>query len=171
MISQFQYEQMRARTQANRSRALTASELPQHEGLESGLHDKILDYATSKGWAIVHSRMDKRSTVGIGTPDFILGADNGVTYWIEAKRKGGKPTIEQLGRILMLKTLGHKAAIVYSFEEFLEVVRCQSDSQLIQGMQMASDCLDENLHGNTQAAKEKIARLISEAKIQTQPQP
>jgi len=91
------------------------------DALESVLHEKILEYANSRGWAVVHSRMDRRATVGIGTPDFILGANGGITYWIECKRKGSKPTTEQLGRILMLKLLGHRAEIVYSFEEFLAV--------------------------------------------------
>lgn len=122
MISTFQYAQMLARLNKDRR---ANQEFPEAESEigRGGLHEQIDAYARSKGWLVIHSRTDKPATNSRGTPDFILGADNGVTYWIECKRKGSKPTTEQLGMILMLKLLGHKAAIVWSFEEFLEVVK------------------------------------------------
>lgn len=89
---------------------------------KDGLHEKIMDYCRSKGWQFIHSRTDKPSTNQIGCPDFLIAANDGVTFWIECKRKGSKPTTHQLGTILALKLLGHRASIVYSFQEFLDFV-------------------------------------------------
>jgi len=114
MISSFQYNQMLARTGRHTPRSGDENEIG-----HGGIHEQIMDYCRSKGWLYVHSRTDQKSTCPCGTPDFVIAANGGVTFWIEVKRKGSKPTTEQLGKILMLQTcLGHKAAIVYSFEEF-----------------------------------------------------
>lgn len=129
MITPLQAAQMIERTERNRRREPVDAMHEPYDGLESDIHQRILDYANSKGWAVVHSRMDKRSTIGIGCPDFILGADNSKTFWLECKRKGGKPTTEQLGRILMLRMLGHLAFIIYSYEEFLAVVNQKPEAK------------------------------------------
>lgn len=89
------------------------------DSLESMLHDKITQHCKMKGWYFVHSRMDRAATNQIGVPDFIIATRTG-TLWIEAKRKGAKPRPEQLAANHWLKTLGHKAHFVWSFEEFLE---------------------------------------------------
>lgn len=93
-----------------------------HEGKESELHERIMDYCRSKGWQFIHSRTDKPSTNQLGCPDFLIAANDGVTFWIECKRKGSKPTTHQLGTILALKLLGHRAGIIFSFQEFLDFV-------------------------------------------------
>jgi predicted type IV restriction endonuclease len=116
-FSQADYLAMLART--NRERVVDSAN---QETREADLHDKIEDYCTSKGWMTCHSRMDRPTTTQLGIPDFIVAADGGITYWIEAKRKGSKPTPNQLARIAWAKKLGHRAAIVWSFEEFLDVI-------------------------------------------------
>ncbi len=89
---------------------------------EKLLHEKIAGHCKMKGWYVVHSRMDMPATNGLGTPDFIIATRSG-TFYIEAKRKGKKPTAEQRSAIHWLKTLGHTAEIVWSFDEFLEVAK------------------------------------------------
>ncbi len=90
--------------------------------VESDLHDQISNYCRSKGWYYVHSRMDRKSTNGIGTADFLIFMDGGRAVAIEAKRAGRKPTREQLMAQAQLRHLGHTSEIVYSFEQFLTIV-------------------------------------------------
>ena len=122
-FTQLQYAQ--ALSRLNKSRPSVNPPCEKEVG-RGGLHEQIEDYCRSKGWLYVHSRTDKASTNQIGTCDFIIAADNGKTYWIEAKRKGGKPTSTQLGMIAWLKKLGHTACIVWSFEDFLDVVEAKN---------------------------------------------
>lgn len=89
---------------------------------ESDLHGKIIDWLKSKGWYWVHSRMDKKTTTQLGVPDFIIAAPVGVTFWIEAKAKGNKPTPPQIGVAMMLERVGHRHATVWNFEQFLRAV-------------------------------------------------
>jgi roadblock/LC7 domain-containing protein len=89
------------------------------QALESDLHDKILAYCRAKGWLAIHSRMDVPATVQIGTPDFAIAMGGGKTVYVEAKRKAGKATPAQLAWMAGLHKLGHKAAIIRSFEEFV----------------------------------------------------
>jgi hypothetical protein len=89
---------------------------------ESSLHDQISEYCRGRGWYFVHSRMDRRTTTKKGVTDFIIAGPNGITLWIECKRRGSKPTQEQLAAGMVLTGHGHVHAIVYSFREFLEVV-------------------------------------------------
>lgn len=44
------------------------------------------------------------------------------TFWIECKRKGGKPTTEQLATIAMLRKLGHTAEFVRSIGEVCQLI-------------------------------------------------
>lgn len=90
--------------------------------LEAELHQEILSHCRAAGWPVVHSRMDRPSHVAIGTPDFVIALPNGMTLWIEAKAKRNKPTIEQLTWLAALKRNGHRAHVVHSFPEFLEIL-------------------------------------------------
>lgn len=89
---------------------------------ERELHDMIEAECRARGWYYVRSRMDRPTTVGVGAPDFVIAADDGRTFWIEAKAGRNKPTIEQLGVRAALLKLGHTHAIVRSIDEFLAVV-------------------------------------------------
>lgn len=90
---------------------------------ESDLQDRIVGYCRSKGWFPVFSGMRRRTSTPIGTPDFVIYADNGRVFTIETKSKTGKQTPEQIGVQLMLNKLGHQYYLVRSFEQFLEVVK------------------------------------------------
>jgi hypothetical protein len=83
---------------------------------EADLHDQILEHCRCNGWYVLHSRMDRRSTITVGAPDFCIALPSGKTCWIECKRRGGKPTPAQRGAIMVLHLLGHSAAVVDSFE-------------------------------------------------------
>jgi hypothetical protein len=89
---------------------------------ESDLHDKVVDYCRAKGWFVVHSRMDRRSTIGVGTPDFAIAAHGGRMLWLELKRKGGKPTIAQQAAIAQLTKLGHLAFVVDNWSDALRLL-------------------------------------------------
>lgn len=118
-ITQAQYADMLARTQRNSGRMPTEPEIVEQE---SDLHDEIIRICKCRGWFYVHSRMDKRTTQAVGVPDFIIAADNSETYWIECKRKGSKPTPEQLATICHLRHNGHIAGIVTNMAEFWQLV-------------------------------------------------
>jgi hypothetical protein len=121
MISTLQYQEMLRRLSPKQQTGIY--EPCTHEVGKGGLHERIEEYCRSKGWVYVHSRTDQRSTTALATPDFVIAADDGRTFWIECKRKGSKATPEQQGKILMLQKLGHKATIVWSYEEFLEFIK------------------------------------------------
>lgn len=90
---------------------------PAEPARERDLHDDIIDLCRQQGWYYIHSRMDRRSTVQVGAPDFVIALPGGKTVWLECKRKGGKVTTSQQGTLLQLKLLGHIASVVYSLEE------------------------------------------------------
>lgn len=118
-ITQSQYADMLARTQRNLGRLPPVGEpVP----IESELHDEIIRVCKCRGWFYVHARMDKRTTQACGTPDFIIADGNGETYWIECKRKGSKPTPEQLATICHLRHNGHIAGIVTNMAEFWKLI-------------------------------------------------
>lgn len=86
---------------------------------EKDLHDQILAYCRTKGLPVIHSRMDVPSTVGVGTPDFVIALPAGGTLWVEAKTGKGKLTKEQSAWMAMLSRLGHQACVVRSMAEFV----------------------------------------------------
>lgn len=91
--------------------------------LEGDLHEDILAYCRARGWRCVHSRMDRPATCEVGTPDFAIVMPDGVTLWVEAKARHGKPTVEQLAWLAALHRLGHVCGVVRSMDEFQELVR------------------------------------------------
>ena len=127
-FSKADYLAMQVRVDSSRKRSPLVQ--PSHEQDTSevgknGLHRKIMAWCDSQWpkWKYRHSRTDKPSREEIGVEDFTLFAPNGVTYHIECKAKGGKQTPEQLAWAKELEMLGHRVHIVYSLEEFKEVVK------------------------------------------------
>lgn len=105
-------------------------------GKESDLHDQIEAELKRRRWHYVHSRTDRKTTQAKGCPDFIIAAPGrsiyqgggfdtclATTYWIEVKKKGGKLSPEQNVVRHVLTALGHNHAVVYSFQEFLDVIK------------------------------------------------
>ena len=84
---------------------------------ESDLHDDIIAYCREHDLHCVHSRMDRRTTVGVGTLDFVIACDNGRTVWLEAKSKTGKLRPAQAAAIAQLKKRGHIAEVVDNWPE------------------------------------------------------
>ena len=94
-----------------------------HDGPENELHTKIEEHLQQHlRWYYVHSRTDKPTTQNVGVPDFIIAAPRGVTLWIEVKRKGGKLDADQNITRHLLKGLDHTHEVVFSMEEFYEIV-------------------------------------------------
>lgn len=89
---------------------------------EADLHEAIRDYCRARGWRCVHSRMDRPSTCEVGTPDFAIVMPGGVTLWVEAKARTGKPTGEQLAWLAAIHRLGHVCGVVRNMEEFEALV-------------------------------------------------
>ena len=91
---------------------------------ESELHQQILDHCRQQWfpWLPLHSRIDRASTVAVGAADFVILLPNGKVVIAECKRKGSKATPAQLAFIAHCKKLGHIAGVVWSFEEFLQLV-------------------------------------------------
>ena len=96
-------------------------------GPESDLHDLISSELVRRRWFFVRSRMDRPTTQQAGVPDFICAAPDGVTHWIEVKRKGGKLSKEQNITKYVLLALGHRYATVYSFDEFLTATKPEAE--------------------------------------------
>jgi len=92
------------------------------DGQEDTLHAQIASHCVGQGWYFVHSRTDRRTTQAKGVPDFLIFGENRQFWAVEVKTKTGKVTREQAGAIFWLDRLGHKAAVVRSFQEFLELV-------------------------------------------------
>lgn len=91
--------------------------------LEGDLHQQIIAYCNSQWpkWKYIHARMDKKSTIQKGAPDFVIFLPGRVCC-VECKRPGEKPTQEQLAWAKEMEMLQHKVHVVTSFEQFLNVV-------------------------------------------------
>lgn len=109
---------------AHEARLNPRHDAPGGEGCsdEAKLHDAIIEVCKARGFYYVHSRMDRATTTALGVVDFVIAADNGKTYWIEAKARKKKPTREQAGTLLWLNNLGHKTAVVRNLDEFLKAI-------------------------------------------------
>ena len=91
-------------------------------GKERQLHDRIEEDLKVRRFYFVHSRMDRASTNALGTPDFIIARPGGSTLWVEVKVKGGKLSKEQTIAKHLLEALGHRYALVYSWEDYQSAI-------------------------------------------------
>lgn len=89
---------------------------------ERTLHARILDHCRFFGWPVVHSRMDRPATSGVGTPDFVIAMHDGRTLWIEAKTATGKLTTEQAAWLAALRKNGHSAHVVRSLRQLKDII-------------------------------------------------
>lgn len=90
---------------------------------EGALHDAILAECRSRGWPVVHSRMDRPATVQVGTPDFAIALPGGRVVWLEAKTRTGKLTMPQRAWLVALERVGHACAVVRSVDEARAAIR------------------------------------------------
>jgi len=91
---------------------------------ESKLHKDILGWCDSQWprWKYIHSRTDKKATTQVGTPDFVIFGPQPVVLIIECKKAGGKLSEAQIIFIKEMEMLGWKVEVVFSYEQFLELV-------------------------------------------------
>ena len=89
-----------------------------------GIQDKIEEWMKTQIPNIWYDikRSDLPTTSRKGVPD-ITGVFHGVPFSIEVKRKGSKPTQEQLGELRWLELAGAKTIIAYSVEEAVEFLK------------------------------------------------
>lgn len=89
---------------------------------ESTLHNQILAECDRRLWGYIHSRMDRRTTTRKGVCDFVILADGGRTFLIEAKMPGKKFSPEQLKFEAVARRNGHCVHRVETFDEFLKII-------------------------------------------------
>lgn len=89
---------------------------------EGDLGEDIEDYCRGKGWLCGSAQTHKKSTYTTGWPDKTIIASGGRTFLLELKSKNGKASTKQLGTIELAKKLGHVAAIIDSYEHFLNII-------------------------------------------------
>ncbi len=130
MISKQDLIDMQRRIAAARKMPIAAPTLPAGEPLtaapmESDLHGKIKEHCQAQWprWKAVSARMDKKSTLPVGCQDFTIFADKGRVFCFECKAKGKKPDADQLIWHKEMAMLGHKVHIIWTFEEFKEIVK------------------------------------------------
>lgn len=130
-ISQHDYIMMVTRLASRKQLRTGAAESPNAQSRacsrppseEADLHDEVEKYCRSKGWLYIHPRMDQKSTISTGWPDFSIFMDGGKTVCLELKRPGAKPTHKQLQTLAHLRKLGHLAACVDRWEDALLLLR------------------------------------------------
>lgn len=116
-----QYLDMLSRLNRNKIRGESSDDMEGCEK-ESELHADILRYCQQHGWIALHGSMAHRAMRTKGEFDFSILADGGRVFFIEAKTATGKLSPEQAGMILWAEKLGHKPAVVRSFDEFLTLI-------------------------------------------------
>ncbi len=89
---------------------------------EKDLHDAILAECRHRGWITIHARMDRPSTLEVGSPDFIILGSRGRVFIIEAKSKTGKLTKAQQILRAWAHKLGHEIVEVRSVAQFMHVI-------------------------------------------------
>jgi hypothetical protein len=95
--------------------------------LERQLHDQIADYLRMKGIRIaIHSRMDKRPTNQVGTPDFLF-AYHRRPVAVEVKRPGCKPTEDQARIMRQMAEDGWMVRVVHGVEDVKSLLHMIED--------------------------------------------
>lgn len=90
---------------------------------EDKLHDEIIKLCQERRWAYIHPRMDKKSTIGRGCPDFVIFPPSPYVIVMECKSKTGKQTPEQLAWQCQIENCGHVYHLVRSMDEFMSILR------------------------------------------------
>lgn len=98
--------------------AMTMDELITRQSVrtERDLQNQIADYLRLRGVPFYRSRMDKRTTSKLGTPDFLICVASKFLA-LEAKRDGEEPTPEQVMELDAIRAAGGIALIVTKLEQ------------------------------------------------------
>jgi hypothetical protein len=123
-ISEHEFHQMSQRVARARGKMSEEGPDTAREGCadEKTLHQEILNECRRRGWIAIHARMNRPTTIACGVPDFLILADRGRLFLVEAKSKSGKLRSEQLAFIAWATKLSHTVHIVRSCPEFLALL-------------------------------------------------
>lgn len=99
-------------------------------GEEKSLQDEIEKYANVRGWFVLRSRMNKRTTFTVqGFPDLAVFGPHGVCVLLEVKTKYNDLSDDQKTCHLALKTAGANVETVWNLAEAIEVLRAYLDAE------------------------------------------
>ena len=87
---------------------------------ERKLHEEIMEWCDGQWprWKYCHSRMDMKSTIQVGWPDFTVFGPHPLCILVECKKKDGKLDDAQRDTIAELKRLGWEVKVAYCIEDF-----------------------------------------------------
>jgi hypothetical protein len=89
---------------------------------EADLHNQIQEDCDRRGWAALHGSMVHRTFRTKGEWDFVILADRGRVFFIEAKDKDGKVSKDQMAMHAWARKLGHHTAVVRSLAEYTATI-------------------------------------------------
>ena len=110
---------------AMENHVLVREDAPAAVDKESKLFEAVDAFCKAQwpNWVQVYARTDKKSTLPVGCHDRTIFGPYPKVLLIEGKKKGGKPSPEQLIWKEMLRMLGWTVHIVDSVEQFLELTK------------------------------------------------
>lgn len=110
--------------QRRQLKAFTADEALQKnaELAEKEIQNQIASWLSLNGIKFIRPRMDRKSTIANGWPDFTF-CHNGVPFTVEVKDATGSLSDEQRQLHPQLEANGWKVHTVRSLAEFISVVR------------------------------------------------
>lgn len=129
MISAFQYQEMQRRLAGNAVRQSEPCAATEPCNREAELHEQIRKEIASRGWLGFHGSMAHRSHRTVGEPDWIVLADQGRVFFIEAKSRTGKLSKEQCALRAWIEKLGHVFGEVRNIEGFLNLTTNRKQGQ------------------------------------------
>lgn len=91
--------------------------------LENELRGQCEDYFNSKGWLWFTSPTFTRTLRREGEVDYEVAADNGLTFWIELKRPGGKRSKAQCEIAAWLIKLKQRYILADTLEDVIRETR------------------------------------------------
>lgn len=94
---------------------------------EADLHEDIFAECRRRGWIPLHGAMSERTHRTTGESDFVILADNGGLFLVECKTRTGKLSTAQQALKAHAEKLGHVVHVVRSMDEFLNVVRKETN--------------------------------------------
>lgn len=125
--TQGEYDAHIAKQSSNRRVTIFPSAQDIQEIGKHGLQQKIQDWCDAQfpRWVYDFPRTDLKSTLPMGRHDATIWGPFPVCFLIETKAKGRKRTIDQLSWAARLRQLGWEVHVIYSLEEFLNMVNPQ----------------------------------------------
>lgn len=93
---------------------------PKSKVLEREIHEQIAEECRRRGWIFFHGSMAHKTHRTVGEPDFLVMANNGRFFAIEAKTSTGKLSPEQQSLRAWAEKLGHKVHLVRSLQDFIQ---------------------------------------------------